>query len=610
MSFEALLWIVPVAVLAVGVWRPRYGLVVLAAGLPLFGSPPGGPYLGALDAAALAAILTSLRAIRKPYPGEPDWRHSGMEWPIAAWVTVGAVSMVPLVYHPPGGSLFGLLEALPGTETAFPLYTWRALANLLLGFGLYFAVRRAFAGRPLRPLVLGLGSGVALVVVAGLAEFAGLVSLASYRAIGEPLYDQRLHSLFFHSAWLAEYLIIAVPFVVAGLATASRSLRLASVALAVLASLTVVLTQQRAAWLVLCAQLVAIPFLLRGRDRASTVRWIALALVVVLVAGAATVSYLRPDVVAPFTERLTRLTTDLSGRPVLWGAAAELTRMRPLLGCGLGSFSLAYDELHPPGTRQAWRFRGTAHSLYFHVLAERGILGLVALLAVGWAAASGLSSVSGRSDPRQARPAAGLLFALVGAAVYGLVQYIFYLKNIEFLVWILLGAGSLLMAGSPPRPSRRVAQAILVVAVVLLPMRWSVDPITSHHDGMYGLHEIERKPGRRLRWTEGRAAVEVEWEGETLYLDIIDGHPKAGARQVEVALTVDGSEMWKGEAPVRWETVALEVGPPSAETLTLGLSVEPTFRPFSDYRSYPDLPPSRDIRELGVAISGPYWDER
>ena len=55
---EDLVWLVPGIVIVAGVWRPRAGLLVFAAALPLFGAPPGGPYLAALDVAAIAAIAT------------------------------------------------------------------------------------------------------------------------------------------------------------------------------------------------------------------------------------------------------------------------------------------------------------------------------------------------------------------------------------------------------------------------------------------------------------------------------------------------------------------------------------------------------------------------
>ena len=62
--FEHLVWLVPLTVAATGAWRPRAGLLVLAGSLPLFGSPPGGPYLAALEVAGLAAILAAWRGGR------------------------------------------------------------------------------------------------------------------------------------------------------------------------------------------------------------------------------------------------------------------------------------------------------------------------------------------------------------------------------------------------------------------------------------------------------------------------------------------------------------------------------------------------------------------
>lgn len=70
---ERLIWLVPAAVLVAGVWRPKAAILVLVAALPLFGSPPGGPYLAALDVAALAVLLTTaIHALGSAYIGA--WR--------------------------------------------------------------------------------------------------------------------------------------------------------------------------------------------------------------------------------------------------------------------------------------------------------------------------------------------------------------------------------------------------------------------------------------------------------------------------------------------------------------------------------------------------------
>lgn len=613
MSFESLIWIVPVFVAGLGTWRPRLGLAAFAAALPLFGSPPGGPYLAALDAAAIAVILTSVRAVRRRYPGETDWRHSGLEWPVAAWVAVSLASMVPFVYHPPawtGNALAGLLSVLPGTHSGLPLYSWRALANLLLGIGLFFAVRRVFAGRSLRPLGLGMAAGLGLVVLLGLGEFGGLFDLDSYRIVGDPLDDLRLHSLFFHSAWLAEYVVLVVPFAAATLLLGGRTSRLVGLGLIGLSVLTVLFTQQRGAWLAVLAQAVALAMVLsRSSTRHGRWRRLALALVLVLLAGAGALTYLRPDLTAAVTERVASLASGVSGRPV-WGGAVELSKERPLLGWGLGSLDTAYDAVDHSESHHSGRDLGSSHGLYLQTLAERGLLGLLALVALGWALLRGLRDASATRASRYEGLGRALTISLVGFIVYGLVEDLLYLKTVEFLTWLLVGAASLVLAGAPQGGSRRLAQALCLAALILAPWRWlNVEPPESSNNEMYGFHQTEEeRRGRTLRWTEGRAMLRLPWAGERLRFDITDHHPKAGAREVEVVVRVDGREEWRGRALNTWQQIDIELGPPSAESLTLGFEVEPTFRPAFDYASYSDLEPSRDIRRLGIAMSDLRWE--
>ena len=66
-----------------------------------------------------------------------------------AFVVVGFTSLVPSPYLPPAWTpdvLLRLAQALPGVEGWSALYTWRAAADLLLGWGLFLSVRRVFAG--------------------------------------------------------------------------------------------------------------------------------------------------------------------------------------------------------------------------------------------------------------------------------------------------------------------------------------------------------------------------------------------------------------------------------------------------------------------------------
>jgi hypothetical protein len=277
----------------------------------------------------------------------------------------------------------------------------------------------------------------------------------------------------------------------------------------------------------------------------------------------------------------------------------------------LGSFATAYDQIHPPGSEGAWRYRGTAHSLYFQTLAERGLIGLLALLSVGWALRRGLGEASSAGTRGKSALAVGLLAALVGVVIYGIVQYPFYLKNSEFLAWLMVGAGSLLMAGVPPSLARRLAQAALLIALLLVPWRWvKAEPPSSDFDRMVGFHEPKETGETVSRWTEGHALWAIPWKGRVLHLRMVDGHPRASSRSVEVVIRADGREVWRGEAPPRWAVIDLDIGAPTAETLALGIEARPTFRPFVHYRGDAELPPSRDIRELGVVVGDLYWDNR
>lgn len=197
---ETLIWFVPAAVACLGALRPRAGLLVLAASLPLFGSPPGGPYLTAFDS-----------------------------------------------------TLLRLSQALPDVETWSALYTWRAAADLILGWGLVMAVRRAFSGRSPTALARAVLIGLGGATVAGLASQVGLVDLSGFR----PSYGPRLASFFFNSGWFAASpLVMATPLAVAALVVTDGWRHRLAVPVAALAVACLALTHQRGAWVAALLQVL------------------------------------------------------------------------------------------------------------------------------------------------------------------------------------------------------------------------------------------------------------------------------------------------------------------------------------------------------------------
>jgi O-antigen ligase len=616
--YENLIWLVPAVILLAGLWWPRAGLVVFAATLPLFGAPPGGPYLGALDVAALAAIVTGLRAGRG--------QRSVLDTGVLVFVVVAVAAFFPLAYRPPSwspGTIAQVLAFLPEVESWTILHTWRALANVFLGAGLYLAVKRAFGRGSVVALGSALGVGLLAALALGFVELAGWVDLWSYRPVGLPIFDKRYHSIFFHSGWVAEFVVVALPMAVAAWAGPTARRKALAFALVVLGLGAVLLSGQRGAWFTALAQ-ITLAALLLGRS------WLTgrlgpkiaslsagLAALAILVAG---IAYSRPEIGESLQTRLGKATANLSNRTMVWEAAADMASDRPLLGWGTGSFSPVLD-LQVMAEESDTRISGrpklghhhswiTAHSTYFMLLAERGILGLASMALLGVMLVLLLWRARGSDDLRVRRLAVGLLVSTAGFAVYGLVQYMFFPRANGFLIWILLGCAATLDDGAPWPRLRRAAQTVVAIALLLLPLRalfW--EPAPRRGDRSFGFHAAEKSgQDASFQWTAARRAVRrIEWEDEVLRLSLANGHPKASARPVLVEVMVDGAIVGQVVAGEGWQDFSAYLGTPKKETILLEVLVDRTFRPFSEYRRDPDLADSRDLRRLGIAVGEISW---
>src|SRR5437667_395726 len=142
---------------------------------------------------------------------------------------------------------------------------------------------------------------------------------------------------------------------------------------------------------------------------------------------------------------VTRLAETWSTRVPIWLAALNMFRDAPLLGNGPRSFGLLFEEYFQTLTLPGWlpadpRFAPWAHSLYLETLAEQGIIGfgaLVAVLSVGFAMTIGLR----RAGPSETRVLAiGAETALVALCVAGVVELSFVRLWVVVLFFSVLGA--------------------------------------------------------------------------------------------------------------------------------------------------------------------------
>lgn len=600
--FETVIWLIPLAALVAGLRRPRAALLVLLASLPLFGSPPGGPYLAALDVTALVAIATSWRAGKA--------RRGVLDIPILAFVIIGVASLAPLSWHPPSWDLSvlsGLLLEFPYVERWSVLFGWRAVLNMVIGWLLYRAVRRSFDRERLHQLGWALAVGVGAVLVLGLAGFVGLIDLGIYRVIGAPLYDTRLHSLFFHSGWLAEYLVLAAPVAVISLLRLPRWGPLLAGLLVDLTIPVLLFAQQRGAWF--CALLELLVVAAVFARRIFSERRVLRALLVhglIVTALVAVTTQRNPPASEALVERSETAVSDLSNRSDVWQRTWNIAVERPVLGWGIGTFSPAYDLLATRGSEHhsIWL---SAHNQYLMLFVERGGMAVASYLLVGVAVLLALLQVLRAADGR--RPLAfGLLLAALALGLYGAVQYLFFLRAIEWLIWMLLGAVSVLAADTRFRAADILGWVLIVAAILTGLVRMGERPVLVRGDRSYGLHAPEVAGDRPLIWTSKHAALRVRRHPGDLQLEVANGHPQAGRYPQVLALSVDGTveRRLQLDGP-GWHTVEIPGAELPSRDFVLSLRASPAFRPFEDAAKDRSLPVTRDIRRLGVALRPIRW---
>lgn len=158
-----------------------------------------------------------------------------------------------------------------------------------------------------------------------------------------------------------------------------RELKLAKrtvVAWAVLIAVALVLSRTRGAWIGFVAAAVA---LARLRPRAvKALAGIGLGAAIVI----ALMSLVFPlDILSRFASIVDTTNNSNHGRIELWTVALQMFRDHPLLGVGNNNYRTLFDAYHPEMVlwEHSW---GSAHNIYLHYLAERGLVGLASLLAL------------------------------------------------------------------------------------------------------------------------------------------------------------------------------------------------------------------------------------
>jgi putative inorganic carbon (HCO3(-)) transporter len=332
---------------------------------------------------ALMAIYAAIMLLRAPAQRPPTM------FPLLAWLGATFLAAV-LGFNPAAGMLF---IGIFGLGLLWHLTLLRYYAQP--------GVRRAIFWSYL--LSGGLASLAAIVMVIA-RQPANQYAIGHGRAIGT----------FILPGELAGYLIIFLPiaFVVARLTRNPRMRVTAWCALGA-GAIAFILTFSRAGWMGLAAAIAFYAFLSGSVRR----RYAPL----ILLAGLAAVLVVFNAHHNP-AENYTRLS--------IWQAGIEIARRFPLTGVGPFDFARIYPLVRlPDGDAQAFH----AHSFLLTVLAETGVIGVIAVVAAWCSFAIALRDRLRAAPPAHAAIALAVAAGLAGTWVQGLIDTV---SVVIFGLWL------------------------------------------------------------------------------------------------------------------------------------------------------------------------------
>lgn len=255
-----------------------------------------------------------------------------------------------------------------------------------------------------------------------------------------PPWEGRITSFLEHYNGLAGYINLVVPLC-AGFALrgADAGLRRLSWWCLAVSGAALVLTQSRGG-LLACAAMLMVGACFFAPDRKARMRRVAIVAVACVIAAA---------VAGFFFQRLAEIDDSTAvSRLAIWGAALSVFGRTPVLGAGFGNLRNMLGSVL--GLPANWA--GDAHNLYLELLAETGIVGLVAFLfLVIVALRMALQQYRNAEDEWSKTIAVAVFVAIVGVLVHGMVDYLFHTTpQVAALFFCLLG---LLGSTRPGRPA-------------------------------------------------------------------------------------------------------------------------------------------------------------
>jgi O-antigen ligase len=404
-------WVMPGLVLGlVGAWfayrRPEVGI---ALGLVLIPAHSFG---------FNARVTTYLVLAWSAYVAAAAYLHSTYHeqrvgWPVLGWLVVAYLCV----------SLLSLTQA-----TDIKLGQGMA-RNILTGGLLFAATFWAVRDRPTLTWVLGGFAAGGLLVGLHAARDYGTGNYTGFGFVtsaGELV--GRVSAGFAHPNELGGFLVLIVPLAIAGVFVARRA-RTLYIAGAVVAAIGVYASFSRGALIALAL----VPFVFLRGWRV----WLAAPLVAALFLLAT------PTLVKERFATLTSSGAEMATREDIWRVAVNIFENHPVLGVGLGNFPDAYANAPLAGKQflpsTIYKPPPHAHDLFLQLMAEQGIIGLLAFLAILFVAIR--TTLRLRAGPRRwiRVLGSGLLASLIAVVAQDLFDVTIQDPQTGLYLFLLLG---------------------------------------------------------------------------------------------------------------------------------------------------------------------------
>jgi O-antigen ligase len=414
-ALEALL---ACALAALVVWRLPLGIAAFAV-LTFPAHLPGSLGIGATLAKPVGAAIV-LAWLAQAATRRGELRLLPRDRPALFWAALAFVAF--------GGT--SILWASDGGQTRLEL---GRLVQVLLLLVVTYTAASSRAG--FRTVVAGFLAGSAITSAYAIAS-------GSYAPTG------RLAGLFDPNYFAAELIPAILVCLFALVATDARRVRLAALAVGTLDLVAFVLTQSRGGLLGLAVALLA-AVALAGRARP---RVLCLVLVLAACGLGYYVAYAPAHVAGTFTSGLTSAS---SGRSDEWRIALRMLSGHPLMGVGLGNYTVVEPTYAPQTIDLSFvRFvvtdRLVAHSTYLEVAAELGAVGIGLFLAI-LAVPTALATRALRRLAERLHPLEFEVRGLLAGALGMFAAYAFISAEYEKQLWLVLG----LLAAVPALAARR-----------------------------------------------------------------------------------------------------------------------------------------------------------